>query len=435
MGFPHPSDPKETVVLSQYFGDEAARSYQGWVERGGYEALQKALAMDPVAVTDVVKASGLRGRGGAGFPTGLKWSFMPKDSGKPHYLVCNADESEPGTFKDREIMRWTPHALIEGCAIAAYAIGAEVCYIYIRGEFTDPYAIMAQAVEEAYANGVLGGDVMGTGKRLDIVLHRGAGAYICGEETGLMNSLEGKRGNPRIKPPFPAQAGVFGMPTTVNNVETLTAVLHIINRGAEWYKSLCLGNEKSTGTKLISVCGHIQKPGNYEVTMGTPMKDLIFDMAGGMLPGRTLKAVIPGGSSVPIMNAEEMDGCLLDYEGVQERGSMLGSGGMIVMDDSADLVYQIWRLARFYAHESCAQCTQCREGTAWTTKILERILRGEGQSSDIDLLLDLSENMTGKTICVLSDSCAAPIVSGIEKFRSEFDAYISGSREPALAAH
>ncbi len=435
MGYPHPPSPQETVVLSEYFGDEAARGYQGWVDRGGYEALRKALAMDPAAVIDIVKASGLRGRGGAGFPTGLKWSFMPKDSGKPHYLVCNADESEPGTFKDREIMRWTPHALIEGCAISAHAIGAEVCYLYIRGEFTGPYAIMSRAVEEAYANGVLGDNMLGTGKRLEIVLHRGAGAYICGEETGLMNSLEGKRGNPRIKPPFPAQAGVFGMPTTVNNVETLTAVPHIINRGAEWYQGLCLGNEKSTGTKLISICGHIQKPGNYEVTMGTPMKDLIFDMAGGMLPGRTFKAVIPGGSSVPIMNAEEMEGALLDYEGVVAAGSMLGSGGMIVMDDSTDIVYQIWRLARFYAHESCAQCTQCREGTAWTTKILERILRGEGQQRDIDLLLDLSDSMTGKTICVLSDSCAAPIVSGIAKFRSEFDAYISGAREPALAAH
>jgi len=384
---------------------------------------------------ETVKASGLRGRGGAGFPTGLKWSFMPQNSGKDHYLVCNADESEPGTFKDREIMRWTPHALIEGCAIASYAIGAECCYIYIRGEFTEPLTIMRRAVAEAYANGVLGDDVMGSGKRLDMVIHRGAGAYICGEETGLMNSLEGRRGNPRIKPPFPAQAGVFGMPTTVNNVETLTAVPHIINRGAEWYRGLCLGNEKSTGTKLISVCGHVQKPGNYEITMGTPMKDLIFDMAGGMRPGRTFKAVIPGGSSVPIMNAEDVEGCLLDYEGVIEKGSMLGSGGMIVMDDSTDMVYQIWRLTRFYAHESCAQCTQCREGTAWTVKILERILKGEGQQSDLDLLLDLADNMTGKTICVLSDSCAAPVVSGIKKFRAEFDAYLSGTREPALAAH
>ena len=433
MGYPHPTHPKETPVLSTHFGDAGARTFDGWVQRGGYAALRKALGMTPDAIIEEVKASGLRGRGGAGFPTGLKWSFMPKGDGKPHYLVCNADESEPGTFKDREIMRWTPHQLIEGCAIAAYAIGAERCYIYIRGEFTEPLRVMTAAVAEAYAKGALGADVFGSGKRIDIVLHRGAGAYICGEETAMMNSIEGRRGNPRIKPPFPAQAGLFALPTTINNVETLASVSHILNRGAEWYKGLCLSNPKSTGTKLISVCGHVQRPGNYEVTMGTPMKDLIFDMCGGMKPGRTLKAVIPGGSSVPIMTAAETEDCLLDYEGVVARGSMLGSAGMIVMDDSTDMVYQIWRLARFYAHESCAQCTQCREGTAWTTKILERILAGKGKAADLDLLLSLSENMTGKTICVLSDSCAAPIVSGIAKFRSEFDAYLSGARQPALA--
>ena len=433
MGFPHASHPRETVVLSRYFGDAGARSYRGWVERGGYAALRQALGMAPDEVTAVVKESGLRGRGGAGFPTGLKWSFMPKNDGKPHYLICNADESEPGTFKDREIMRWTPHQLIEGCAIAAYAIDAETCYIYIRGEFTEPLRIMTAAVAEAYAEGALGPNVLGSGKRIDVVIHRGAGAYICGEETALMNSLEGKRGNPRIKPPFPAQAGVFGMPTTINNVETLAAVPHILTRGAAWYKALSLGNPKSTGTKLISVCGHIARPGNYEITLGFPMKDLVFDLAGGMRPGRTLKAVIPGGSSVPIMTAAEIEDCQTDYEGIAAKGSMLGSGGMIVMDDSADMVYQIWRLARFYAHESCAQCTQCREGTAWTTKVLERILAGKGKEEDLQLLLDLSENMTGKTICVLSDSCAAPIVSGIQKFRSEFEAYISKARKPALA--
>jgi len=433
MGFPHASHPRETVVLSRYFGDAGARSYRGWVERGGYAALRQALGMAPDEVTAVVKESGLRGRGGAGFPTGLKWSFMPKNDGKPHYLICNADESEPGTFKDREIMRWTPHQLIEGCAIAAYAIGAETCYIYIRGEFTEPLRIMTAAVAEAYAEGALGANVLGSGKRIDVVIHRGAGAYICGEETALMNSLEGKRGNPRIKPPFPAQAGVFGMPTTINNVETLAAVPHILTRGAAWYKALSLGNPKSTGTKLISVCGHIARPGNYEITLGFPMEDLVFDLAGGMRPGRTLKAVIPGGSSVPIMTAAEIEDCPTDYEGIAAKGSMLGSGGMIVMDDSADMVYQIWRLARFYAHESCAQCTQCREGTAWTTKVLERILAGKGKEEDLQLLLDLSENMTGKTICVLSDSCAAPIVSGIQKFRSEFEAYISKARKPALA--
>ncbi|HUG26869.1 MAG TPA: NADH-quinone oxidoreductase subunit NuoF [Gemmatimonadales bacterium] len=433
MGFPHPSHPKETVVLSQYFGDAGARSFAGWQERGGYAALKKALGMTPEAIIEEVKTSGLRGRGGAGFPTGLKWSFMPKGDGKPHYLVCNADESEPGTFKDREILRWTPHALIEGCAIGAYAIGAEVCYIYIRGEFTEPWRIMTRAVEEAYAGGALGANAFGSGKRIEMILHRGAGAYICGEETALMNSIEGRRGNPRIKPPFPAQAGLFGLPTTINNVETLAAVPHILNRGCEWYKGLCLGNPKSTGTKLFSVCGHVSKPGNYEVTMGFPMKDLIYELAGGMRPGRTLKAVIPGGSSVPIMTREEAESALCDYEGILEKGSMLGSAGFIVLDDSADVVYEVYRLARFYAHESCAQCTQCREGTAWTTKILERILRGEGKPSDLDLLMDLADNMTGKTICVLSDSCAAPVVSGIRKFREEFDAYLSGGRQLALA--
>ncbi|MEO8201503.1 MAG: NADH-quinone oxidoreductase subunit NuoF [Gemmatimonadota bacterium] len=434
MGYPHPSHPKETVVLSKHFGDAAARTHDGWVQRGGYAALKKALGMTPDAIIEELKASGLRGRGGAGFPTGLKWSFMPKNDGKAHFLVCNADESEPGTFKDREIMRWTPHGLIEGCAIGAYSIGAERCYVYIRGEFTEPWKVMNRAVEEAYAKGVLGANAMGSGKRIDIVLHRGAGAYICGEETAMLNSLEGKRGNPRIKPPFPAQAGAFGLPTTVNNVETLAAVPHILNRGAEWYKSLCLNNPKSTGTKLISVCGHIQRPGNYEITMGFPMKELIYDMCGGMRPGRKLKAVIPGGSSVPIMTAAETEDCLMDYEGIVAKGSMLGSAGFIVMDDSTDMVYQVYRLARFYAHESCAQCTQCREGTAWTVKIMERMLAGKGKKEDLKLLLDLSDQMTGKTICVLSDSCAAPVVSGIQKFPEEFEAYVTGSRKPVMAA-
>jgi len=426
MGFPHKPHPKETPVLSKHFGDAEARSLKGWVKRGGYEAWKQAQAMTPVAIIEELKNSGLRGRGGAGFPTGLKWSFMPKEKKKPHYLCVNADESEPGTFKDREIMRWTPHQLLEGTAIAMRAIQAEVGYIYVRGEFTEPFAILAQALDEAYKAGILGD--------LKIYLVRGAGAYICGEETALMNSIEGKRGNPRIKPPFPAAAGVFGMPTTINNVETLAAVPPILKNGAAWYKAMCLSNPKSTGTKLFSVCGHVQKPGNYELTMGFPLKDLLYDMCGGVPKGRTLKACIPGGSSVPILNREETESCLLDYEGAVEKGTMLGSGGVIVFDDSADMVYQIMRLARFYAHESCAQCTQCREGTAWTTKILQRILAGQGKTTDLDLLLDLSENMTGKTICVLSDSCAAPVVSGIKKFRSEFEEYLNGRRKPVVAA-
>ena len=425
MGYPHKPHPRETVVLSKYFGDADARTYKGWVKRGGYEALQQALATTPAAVTDVVKESGLRGRGGAGFPTGLKWSFMPKEKKQPHYLCVNADESEPGTFKDREIMRWTPHALLEGTLITMHAIQADVCYIYIRGEFTEPLAVMERALAEATAAGVLG--------RFKIHLFRGAGAYICGEETALMNSLEGKRGNPRIKPPFPAAAGVFGMPTTINNVETLAAVPYIVARGAAWYKAMSLSSPKSTGTKLFSVCGHVQQPGTYELTMGFPLKDLVYELAGGMPPGRTLKACIPGGSSVPMLSREETESCLLDYEGCVAQGTLLGSGGVIVFDDSTDMVYQIMRLARFYAHESCAQCTQCREGTAWTTKILERILAGQGKPQDLDLLLDLAENMTGKTICVLSDSCAAPVVSGIKKFRNEFEDYIAGRRRALVA--
>ena len=433
MGYPQSPHPKETPVLSKHFGEADARTYDGWVKRGGYRALQRALKMAPAEIIDVVKSSGLRGRGGAGFPTGLKWSFMPKEKSKPHYLCCNADESEPGTFKDREIMRWTPHQLIEGCAIAQYAIQAEVTYIYIRGEFTEPLEIIERALAETYAKGILGANAMGTGKRLDMYVHRGAGAYICGEETALMNSIEGKRGNPRVKPPFPAAYGVFGMPTTINNVETLAAVPHILNRGGEWYKNMSRSSPKSTGTKLYSVCGHVERPGNYEVEMGFPLSELLYELCGGIRNGRSLKACIPGGSSVPILTREETEGCLLDYEGVVEAGSMLGSGGVIVFDDSADMVYQIMRLARFYAHESCAQCTQCREGTAWTVRILERILAGEGEMRDLDLLIDLGEQMTGKTICVLSDSCAAPVVSGIKKFRHEFEAYISGAKRRAVA--
>ena len=431
MGYPHPSHPRETVLLSQHFGDAGARSYDGWVKRGGYQALEKALRMGREKVIEEVKLSGVRGRGGAGFPAGVKWGFMPVERTRPHYLVCNADEGEPGTFKDREILRWTPHAVIEGCAIAAHAVQAEHIYIYIRGEFTEPLRVMQQAVDEAYAKGVLGINAMGRGVRIDVTIHRGAGAYICGEETALMNSIEGKRGNPRIKPPFPAAAGLWGCPTTVNNVETLAAVPHIILKGGAWYKGLVLSSPKSTGTKLFSVCGNIAKPGNYEVTMGFPLHDLLFDLAGGMPPGRKLKAVQPGGSSVPFITAAEAAETLLDYEGCLAQGTQLGSGGMIVYDDSADIVFQVMRLARFYAHESCAQCTQCREGTAWTTKILQRILHGEGRMEDLDLLLDLGDQMTGKTICVLSDSCAFAVGSAIAKFRPDFEAYIRSGRAVA----
>ncbi len=428
MGFPHPSHPRETPILSKYFGDAGARTLDGWRARGGYEALQQALATDPVDLQNVVKDSGLRGRGGAGFPTGLKWSFMKPD-GKIHYMLCNADEAEPGTFKDREIMRWTPHGLVEGVALAAHAIYAETAYIYIRGEFTEPYAHVTRAVEEAYAAGVLGANAMGSGKRVDVHVHRGAGAYICGEETALMNSLEGRRGNPRIKPPFPAVAGLFGKPTTINNVETLATVPYIIKHGAEWYKQFGRAdNPKSIGTKLFSVCGNITRPGNYEVALGFPFKDFLYDLCGGPLPGREIKAVIPGGSSVPILTREEAENTIMDYEGMAAAGTLLGSGGVIVFDDKQDMVRQIARLVRFYAHESCAQCTQCREGTAWTLRIMERIRDGEGTAEDIDTLLSIADNMTGKTICVLSDSCATPVVSGLKKFRGEFEARIAANR-------
>ena len=435
MGFPHQPHQRETTVLSQHFGAKEARTLDGWKKRGGYQALEKALAMAPADIVNVVKESGLRGRGGAGFPTGMKWSFMKPGDGKPHYLCCNADESEPGTFKDRELMRWTPHALVEGCAIAAYAIGAETAYIYIRGEFTEPLHWMNEAVKEAYAAGIIGKNAMGTGKRIDVHVHKGAGAYICGEETALMNSLEGRRGNPRIKPPFPAVSGVFGMPTTINNVETLIAVIPILMNGAEWYKKMSLSSPKSTGTKLYSVCGNVERPGTYEVMMGFPFRDFMYDVCGGPLPGRKFKAVIPGGVSVPIQTLEEAEATLMDYEGFVAQGSMLGSGGVILIDDDQSMVAVIARIARFFAHESCAQCTQCREGTAWTTKIMERIRDGQGTTEDLDTLLDIAEQMTGKTICVLSDSCATPVVSGIKKFRGEFEALIQGRKfHPVIAA-
>jgi NADH-quinone oxidoreductase subunit F len=389
--------------------------------------------MQPGDIVNVVKESGLRGRGGAGFPTGMKWSFMKPGDGKPHYLCCNADESEPGTFKDREIMRWTPHALVEGCAIGAYAIGAETAYIYIRGEFDECIRVMEAAIAEAYAAGVIGKNAMASGKRVDVHVHKGAGAYICGEETALMESLEGKRGNPRIKPPFPAVSGLFAQPTTINNVETLAAVPHILNNGAEWYKAMALSNPKSTGSKLFSVCGNIAKPGNYEIVLGFPFKDFLYDLCGGPPPGRKFKAVIPGGASVPIQTMVEAEATLMDYEGFIAQGTMLGSGGVIVFDDAQSIPRMVARLTRFFAHESCGQCTQCREGTAWTTKILDRIVAGQGTFEDFDTLLELAENMTGKTICVLSDSCAAPVVSGLQKFRHEFEALISGKRSSTVA--
>ncbi|MCA9736084.1 MAG: NADH-quinone oxidoreductase subunit NuoF [Gemmatimonadota bacterium] len=421
MAYPY-RHPSEVRLLSEHFGDPEARSLASWQARGGYKGLKRALELGREKVIDEVKASGLRGRGGAGFPTGVKWGFMPKNSGKPHYLCCNADESEPGTFKDRELIRWTPHQLIEGCLIGAYAIGAQHAYIYLRGEFFEATQVLAKAVEEAYAAGLAGEDVLGSGERLDVTLHVGAGAYICGEETGLMNSLEGRRGQPRVKPPFPAAVGAFGMPTTINNVETLCAVPHIVLNGGAWYRQW--GTEKSPGTKLFCVSGHVKRPGNYELPLGFPLMDLINDVCGGMREGRTLKAVIPGGSSVPLMNVDDCQTCALDYEGVAACGSMLGCASVIIMDDSTDIVRQVRRMVQFYAHESCGQCTPCREGTAWMTRVLQRIEDGRGTEEDLDTLLEMSEQMTGTTICVLSDSAAAPVVSSIAKFKDEYLALI-----------
>ena len=417
MAYPYVSD-LEVRVISKYFGDPAHRRIDTYVERGGYKALEKALALEPDGVTDEIKASGLRGRGGAGFPTGIKWSFMPKEPTRPHYLLCNADESEPGTFKDRELMRWDPHQLIEGCLIGAYAIRAQHVYIYSRGEFFEVNQILARAVEDAYAKGYAGEDILGTGTTIDITVHQGAGAYICGEETGLMSSLEGDRGEPRVKPPFPAAVGVFGMPSTINNVETLAVVPHIVLNGGEWYRQW--GTEKSPGTKLFCVSGHVRKPGNYELPLGFPLIDLIENVCGGIRDGNRLKAVIPGGSSVPLINAEDARNCELDYEGCVEVGTMLGCASVIVMDHKADIVKQIRRMVDFYAHESCGQCTPCREGSAWTARILRRIEKGQGTEEDLDTLMEMTEQMVGTTICVLSDSIAAPVQSSINKFRDDY---------------
>ena len=425
MSFPHTHELETTTLLSQYQGDEAARTLSGWRDRGGYDRLRKAIEMSPDEITEVVKGSGLRGRGGAGFPTGLKWSFMPKDDGKPHYLCCNADESEPGSFKDREVIRWTPHLLIEGCLIGARAIGAEHVYIYVRGEFFEDTRYLNRAVVEAYEAGFIGSNIMGLPWSCDITVHAGAGAYIAGEETGLMNSLMGNRAEPWAKPPFPAQAGAFGMPTTVNNVETLSAVPGIIEHGADWYRQW--GSEQSPGTKLWSCSGHLVKPGNYELALGLPLRKIIFDICGGTPSGKPVKAVIPGGSSTAFLTGDELD-CATTYEGMQEAGSSLGTASPIVMDEDTDIVRAMRRIAQFYAHESCGQCVQCREGTSWIVRILQRIESGGGRLQDIDTLYELCEQMTGRTICVLADSLVFPLKSSLDKFRPEYEAKMTSDK-------
>jgi NADH-quinone oxidoreductase subunit F len=406
-------------ILLRARGVAGSRSIDTYLAAGGYQGLKQALTMTPEDVIKEVLDSELRGRGGAGFPTGRKWSFVPKDHPGPRYLICNADESEPGTFKDREIIEHDPHQVIEGCAIACWAIKAETAYIYIRGEFVRWARILEEAIAEASAAGFLGDDVLGTGWRLRLFVHRGAGAYICGEETALIESLEGKRGFPRLKPPFPAVVGVFGKPTVVNNVETLACVPHIITRGAKWFASI--GRARNTGPKLFCVSGHVERPGVYELPLGVTFREIIEKHCGGVRQRHSLKAFFPGGSSAPIMRADEVD-TRADFDACAEAGTMLGSGGVIVLDDSVDMVEAAANVAHFYAHESCGQCTPCREGSDWAVDILERILHGNGSSDDPGTLLRICRFASaGMTICPLGDAFALPISSMVSKFRNEFD--------------
>lgn len=418
----------EKVLLARV-GRENSRSIETYVRDGGYEAWKKILREkpDPNEIIETVKKSGLRGRGGAGFPTGVKWSFIPKDTkGKPVYLVLNADESEPGTFKDRLLIEQDPHLVLEGMAISAYAIRCRTAYIYIRGEFWDGARILNEAIREACAAGLLGPEV-----GLDVYVHRGAGAYICGEETALLESLEGKRGQPRVKPPFPAISGAFGCPTIVNNVETLSCVPFILNRGAEWFSKIGR-NEKNTGPKLYCLSGHVNRPGVYEAPMGLQLKELIFgsDFGRGMAGGRKVKAVIPGGASAPMLTAAEIEDCPLDFDGVAAKGSMLGSAAIVVMNEDTCIVRAAKNLAKFFAHESCGQCTPCREGTGWIEKLMIELEAGRGRTEDLETLLSVASNMEGNTICVLADSLSMPVKSFIPKFRDEFEAHVKLGRCP-----
>ena len=418
---------------------EGIRYYDIYRTNGGYAAQEKAFKMAPADVIEEIKKSGLRGRGGAGFPTGMKWSFLAKPEGVPRYLVCNADESEPGTFKDRYLMEFLPHLFVEGLAISSYALGANTCYIYIRGEYAWIPDILEQAIAEAKQNGFLGKNILGTGFDLEIYVQRGAGAYICGEETALLESLEGKRGNPRIKPPFPAVKGLWGCPTVVNNVETLAAVVPIINIGGEEYAKIGIG--KSTGTKLISACGNINKPGVYEIDMTQSVEEFIYsdEYCGGIPNGKKLKACIPGGSSVPILPANLLlttakgEKRMMTYESLADggfpTGSMMGSGGFIVLDEDQCVVRHTLSLARFYRHESCGQCSPCREGTGWMEKILHNIEYGKGKMSDIDLLWDIQSKIEGNTICPLGDAAAWPVAAAIRHFRDEFEWHVTNPDE------
>jgi len=426
-------------ILLENIAIEGINTYDIYRKNGGYRSVEKAIKnMTPDEVVEEVKKSGLRGRGGAGFPTGMKWSFLAKPEGKPRYLVCNADESEPGTFKDRYLMEKIPHLLIEGMITSSFALGANTSYIYVRGEYFYVIRILEKAIAEAYANGWLGKNILGSGYNLDLYVHPGAGAYICGEETALLESLEGKRGNPRIKPPFPAVAGLYACPTVVNNVETLAAVVPIVNNGGDEYAKVGIG--RSTGTKLISACGNINKPGIYEIEMGITCEEFLYsdEYCGGIANGKLLKAVVAGGSSVPILPAALFlktaagENRLMSYESLSEggfvSGTMLGSGGFIAMDEDVCIVRNTWNFTRFYHHESCGQCSPCREGTGWMEKVLHRIEYGHGKLSDIDLLVDVAKKIEGNTICPLVDAAAWPVASAIRHFRDEFEWHVN---EPA----
>ena len=422
-------------LLLEHIDIPGIETFEVYRKMGGYASVEKALkTMTPDAVTEEVKQSGLRGRGGAGFPTGLKWSFLDRKSEKPRYLVCNADESEPGTFKDRLLMEKIPHLLVEGLITSSYAMEAKTSYIYIRGEYMYVLRILEKAIEEAYAAGFLGKNILGTNYSLDLYVHPGAGAYICGEETALLESLEGKRGNPRLKPPFPAVAGLYASPTVVNNVETIAAVVPIIMMGGEEYAKI--GKGRSTGTKLISASGNINRPGVYEIELGVPVEEFIYSdqYCGGIQNGRKLKAVVAGGSSVPILPADLIlktakgEPRLITYESLADggfqTGTMLGSGGFIVLDERACIVRNLWNFTRFYHHESCGQCSPCREGTGWMEKVLHRLEHGHGHMEDIDLLVDVAKKIEGNTICPLGDAAAWPVASAIRHFREEFEYHV-----------
>ncbi|MDP3937350.1 MAG: NADH-quinone oxidoreductase subunit NuoF [Deltaproteobacteria bacterium] len=418
------------AYLTTHFGEKDSAKLDFYLSHRGYESARRAIgSMTPSEVVQLVKDSGLRGRGGAGFSTGLKWSFMPKpgQDDRPRYIACNADESEPGTFKDRAIMERDPHQLIEGLIIAGWAMQAKAAYIYIRGEYVHPARVLEAALREAYDGGYLGPRVMGTDFAFDVYLHRGAGAYICGEETGLMESLEGKKGQPRKKPPFPANYGLWGMPTTVNNVETFCHVVHVVDRGIDWFRGI--GTEKSTGTTLFGVSGHVVRPGYFELPLGTTAREIIFEHAGGIANGRQLKGFIPGGSSTKPLPASAVD-VRMDHDSLAAAGSALGTAGLIVMDDTTCMVRASKVIAHFYRDESCGQCTQCREGTAWLDKLIGRIEAGAGRMEDLDLLLDVANSIEGVTICALSDAAAWPVQGVLKHWRDEFARHVKEGKCP-----